>query len=220
MSSRQRLVAILAATLTVAAPARGQEATIMSTPGAWYIDERAGLGLDTAITRALEREPSLRAVRVDIDVARGVRQQAALRPNPTLTFERRNEPRGTDNQTSIGVTWPMDLFRRSARVQSAERELQATAWAVMDRERVLVAEVRLQYGVAAAAVRDVAVADDLVATAQRQMDVVRARVDVGATPPLERDLLDVELRRVEAARLLAEGRADVALVQLKQLLGM
>ena len=64
------------------------------------------------------------------------------------------------------------------------------------------------------------VADDLVAAAQQQWDVVRARVDAGGTPPLERDLLEVELRRFEAGRLLAAGRADVAVVQLKQLLGM
>jgi cobalt-zinc-cadmium efflux system outer membrane protein len=159
-------------------------------------------------------------VRADIDVARGARQQAGLRPNPTLTLERRDEPGGTDSQTSLGIAWPLDLFRRPARVQTAERELQATRLAVADRERVLVAEVRMQYGVAAAAVREATVAEEVVATAQQQLDVVRARVDAGGTPPLERDVLDVELRRFEASRQLAGGRAEVALVQLKQLLGM
>ena len=105
-------------------------------------------------------------------------------------------------------------------MQTAERGLQATRLAVADRERRLVADVRMQYGVAAAAVRDVAVADELVAAAGRQWDVVRARVDAGGTPPLERDLLGVELRRLETGRFLAAGRADVAIVQLKQLLGM
>jgi cobalt-zinc-cadmium efflux system outer membrane protein len=114
----------------------------------------------------------------------------------------------------------LDLFRRSGRLQTAERTLQATQLAVMDRERLLAAEVRMQYGVAATAVRDVVVADEVVATAQRQLDVVRARVDAGGTPPLERDLLEVELRRVETERFLATGRADAAVVQLKQVLGM
>jgi outer membrane protein TolC len=50
--------------------------------------------------------------------------------------------------------------------------------------------------------------------------VLRARVDAGGTSPLERDLVEVELRRLEAERLLAAGRADVAMVRLKQLLGM
>ena len=203
----------------LAVPARGQ-GTAPSALATQYVDELAGLGLDTAIARALEREPSLRAVRSDIEAARGLQQQADLHPNPTLTFERRDEPGGTDNLTSIGIEWPLDLSRRGGRVQTAERSRQATQFAVADRERLLIADVRMQYGTAAAAVRDVVVADDLVAAAQRQWDVVRARVDAGGTPPLERDLLEVELRRFEAGRLLAAGRADVAVVQLKQLLGM
>ena len=220
MTTSRRITTFLIGAVFLAATARGQQAAQLSSGAPQYVDERAGLGLDDAIARALEREPSLRAARADIDVARGLRQQAGLRPNPTLTFERRDEPAGTDNQTSVGVEWPLDLFRRSGRVQAAERGLEATQLAVTDRERLLAADVRMQYGVAAAAVRDVIVADEVVATARRQLDLVRARVDVGGTPPLERDLLDVELRRFETAQLLAVGRADAALVQLKQLLGM
>jgi cobalt-zinc-cadmium efflux system outer membrane protein len=219
MRTRRRIITFVIGALVWAVPARGQD-TGLSALASQYIDERAGLGLDTAIARAREREPSLRGVRSDIEAARGLQQQAGLRPNPTLTLERRDEPGGTDNLTSIGIQWPLDLFRRSGRVQTAERGLAATQLAVADRERLLIAEVRMQYGVAAAAVRDVVVTDDLVAAAQQQWDVVRARVDVGGTPPLERDLLEVELRRLEAGRLLAAGRADVAMVQLKQLLGM
>jgi cobalt-zinc-cadmium efflux system outer membrane protein len=219
MRTRRRIITFMIGALVWAVPARGQD-TGLSALASQYVDERAGLGLDTAIARARERQPSLRAVRSDIEAARGLQQQAGLRPNPTLTLERRDEPGGTDNLTSIGIQWPLDLFRRSGRVQTTERGLTATQLAVADRERLLIAEVRMQYGVAAAAVRDVVVADDLVAAAQQQWDVVRARVDAGGTPPLERDLLEVELRRFEAGRLLAAGRADVAVVQLKQLLGM
>jgi cobalt-zinc-cadmium efflux system outer membrane protein len=215
----RQVITIMVGAVMLAAPARGQE-TAPSALASQYVDERAGLGLDMAIARALEREPLLRAARSDIEAARGLQQQAGLFPNPTLTFERRDEPSGTDSLTSIGIQWPLDLFRRAGRVQTAEHSLQATQLAVADRERLLVAEVRMQYGVAAAAVRDVSVADELVAAAQQQWDVVRARVDAGGTPPLERDLLEVELRRFEAGRLLAAGRADVAVVQLKQLLGM
>jgi outer membrane protein TolC len=60
-------------------------------------------------------------------------------------------------------------------------------------------------------VRDVAVADNVAASMRRQYDVLKQRVDEGASPPLERDLLEVELRRVESDRLLAAGRADAAI---------
>ena len=120
MRSRRRIITLTIGTFILAVPARGQ-GTAPSALATQYVDELAGLGLDTAIARALEREPSLRAVRSDIEAARGLQQQADLHPNPTLTFERRDEPGGTDNLTSIGIEWPLDLSRRGGRVQTAER---------------------------------------------------------------------------------------------------
>jgi cobalt-zinc-cadmium efflux system outer membrane protein len=185
-----------------------------------YLDAQNGLSVDAAIARAIAQEPSLRAVRAGVDVERGLRQQAGLRPNPTLNVEHRGEPGGPDSLTTIGIEWPLDLFRRTGRTQTADRSIDVAEFSALDRERLLAADVRMQYGVALAAVRDVVVADDLLTTAQRQFDLIRNRVDTGATPPLERDLVDVELRRLEAARLLAVGRADAALMRLKPLLGM
>lgn len=218
MTTYARMSWVLVAGAALASPARGQQAE--APAAAAYVNQAAGLALDDAVARALEREPSLRAARTDIAVARGLRAQAALRPNPTVTVERREEPTGTDNQTSVGLRWPLDLYRRPGRVHTADRAIEAAGFAASDRARVLVAEVRMQYGVAAAAARDVEVADDLVATVRRQLDVLRARVETGRTPALERDLLEVELRRVEVMRVLAAGRAEAALVDLKRLLGM
>ncbi len=185
-----------------------------------YVDPVSGLSLEQAIARALEQEPSLRAARTEIDVARGMRLQASLRPNPTVSFERREEPAGTDNQTTVAVEWPLDLFRRSRRVAVAEGEVAATELAVADRERLLAAAVRTRYGETIAALRDVAILDDLVTATRRQYELLRSRVEEGATPPLERDLLHVELRRLESDRLLQAGRTEAALFQLKQVLGM
>jgi len=118
------------------------------------------------------------------------------------------------------VEWPLDLFRKAGRVAVAERELEAARHGVADRERLLRADVRRQYGEVLAATRDLGVMDDVVKTIGRQLGIVRARVDEGAAPPLERDLLDVELRRLEAERLLRLGRTDAAMFELKRLLGL
>ena len=185
-----------------------------------YVDRVNGLSLEQAIARALEQEPSLRAARSDIEVARGMRLQASLRPNPSVSFERREEPAGADNLTTVAVEWPLDLFRRSRRVAVADREVTAVQLAVDDRERLLAAEVRMRYGGVLAAVRDVAIFDELVATTRRQHELLRSRVEEGATPPLERDLLNVELRRLEADRLLLVGGMEAALVELKRVLGL
>jgi len=220
MRTNQLIASVVLAAVVSAVSLHGQAPAPPPATTSPYVDGRNGVGLEEAIGRALEREPSLQAERTNIGVARGLRQQAGLRPNPTISLERRDEPGGTDNQTSAGIEWPLDLFRRQGRINLADRELTATEFAVADRERLLAASVRLQYGVAAAAARAVQVADDQVNTARRLLDLVRARIESGATPTLEGDLLDVEWRRLGAERLLAGGRVDVALVTLKQLLGI
>src|SRR5436190_23729350 len=75
-----------------------------------FIDTRNGLSLDNAVRQALEREPTLRSVRSEVDVAQGKRLQATLRPNPTVSVEHRQEPTSPDNQTMTQIQWPLDLF--------------------------------------------------------------------------------------------------------------
>src|SRR4051812_33364363 len=81
MRTRRRIITFMIGTLAFAGPARGQ-GTAASALASQYVDERAGLTLDAAIARGLKDEPSLRAVRSDIEAARGLQQQAGLRPNP------------------------------------------------------------------------------------------------------------------------------------------
>ena len=153
-------------------------------------------------------------------MAHGARQQASLRPNPSVSFERRDEPGGTDNLTTFGVEWPLELFRRSGRIAVADRELAAAQLAAADRERLLAAEVRTRYGDVVTTIRDLALYDELVAAVQKQHELLRSRVEEGASPPLERDLLAVELRRVQADRLLQGARTETAMFELKRVLGM
>ena len=185
-----------------------------------FVDAAAGLSLDEALARAREHEPALRAARSEIEIARGMRVQAGLRPSPSFSFERREEPAGTDNQTTLEVAWPLDLFRTHGRVAVAERELTATELRIADRERLLAADVRMRFGEVLAAVRELTLLDDLVAATRRQHDLLAARVQEGASPPLERDLLQVELRRLESDRLLQLGRTEAAVFELKRLLGL
>jgi len=204
--------ALVAIYLLVASPGAAQTATS-------FVDPASGLSLDEAIARAVAHEPTLRAARAMIDVARGMREQAALRRNLSVSAEFRDEPSGTDNQSMFSVEWPLDLFRRDGRVAVADREVTAVELSVADRERLLVADVRARYGEALVAVRDLALLDELVEATSRQHDLLRARVDEGASPPLERDLVNVELRRTNADRSLQLGRVERAMYELKRILG-
>jgi len=217
MKVMSKLGLVMVATLVSTAAAAQPPA---SPSAARHVDPVNGLSLDQAIARALEQEPSLRAARSQIDVARGMREQSSLRPNPTVSFERREEPQGPDNQTMLSLEWPLDLFRRDARVAVADRQVAAAELAVADRRRLLIAAVRARYGDVLAALRDLRLFDDLVAASERQHGLLRARVDEGATAPLDRDLVAVELRRLESERLLQAGRVEVALIGLKRVLGL
>jgi cobalt-zinc-cadmium efflux system outer membrane protein len=78
----------------------------------------------------------------------------------------------------------------------------------------------MKYGDVVAAIRDLSVSDDLVATTTRQSDLLRARVEQGAIPPLESNMVEVELRRLQAERFLQVGQVDRTIIELKRLLGM
>jgi outer membrane protein, heavy metal efflux system len=210
------LIATLLAAVSISAQSPGGQAQLAGR----FVDPANGLSLEQAIARAIEQEPSLRAARSEVEVAQGTKSQASLRPNPSVSFEWRDEPGGTDHLATIGVEWPLDLFRRGERVAVADHEVKVAQLSASDRERLLEAEVRARYGDVLATIRDLALLDEIVAATQNQFDLLRSRVEQGASPPLERDLLDVELRRVQADRLLQAGRTETAVFELKRVLGM
>jgi cobalt-zinc-cadmium efflux system outer membrane protein len=210
------LIATLLTGVSTSAQSPGGQAPLAGR----FVDPANGLSLEQAIARAIEQEPSLRAALSQVEVAQGTKLQASVRPNPSVSFERRQEPGGTDHLTTVGVEWPLDLFRRSERLAVADHEVTVAQLSVSDRERLLAAEVRARYGDALATIRELGLLDEIVTATQNQFDLLRSRVEQGASPPLDRDLLDVELRRVQADRLLQVGRTETAVFELKRVLGM
>jgi cobalt-zinc-cadmium efflux system outer membrane protein len=185
-----------------------------------YIDPADGVTADDAVRLALEREPALRASRGEVDVARSSRIQAGARPNPDLLLGYQDEPSGTDSQIRLEVEWPLALFRRSGRIAAADVAVEAAGRAVADDLRRLAAAVRVKYGEVAAAARQLAVMDALVAAVRTQHQLTAARVQQGAAPRIDRDVLSVELRRLEAEREREAGRASQAVIEFKRLIGL
>ena len=214
------VLSVLIATLLTGVSSSAQFPNGQAPLAGRFVDPANGLSLEQAITLAIEQEPLLRVARSQVEVAQGTKLQASVRPNPSVSFERRQEPGGTDHLTTVGVEWPLDLLRRDGRVAVADREVASAQLGVADRERILAADVRTRYGDVLATIRDLVLFDEIVAATQNQFDLLRSRVEQGASPPLERDLLDVELRRVQADRLLQTARTEAAVFELKRVLGM
>jgi outer membrane protein, heavy metal efflux system len=217
---RVATISLLILALSIGGDAQQPAPQERADRAAAYIDPVNGLTLDDAIARALAQEPSLRASRSQIDVTRGLREQAGLRPNPAVSFSQQQEPSGTDNQTRIELQWPLDLFRKAGRIGVADREIEVVRHATANRERTLAADVRMKYGDVVAAVRTLTVTEQLLAATSRQRTLIASRVEQGAAPALERDMLRVEVQRLEADRLIQVGSVERQLVELKRLLGM
>ena len=203
--------------LWLAAAWRAVPAAAQSPYG--VIDSRNGLTLEQAIAEGLRAEPGLRAAESDVDASRGEADQATRRPNPGFSFEQREQMGGPDRQTSIGVDLPLDLFSRGPRIKTARHMADSSTAQLDDRRRLLAAMIRDQYGEVLIAVRRAEVLDGVLAASRRTYELLRDRVGEGATPPLERDIALVEVRRLEGDHELAVGRVAVAATRLKALLG-
>jgi len=175
--------------------------------------------IEQLVALALEQSPELRAVRTEVPVATGQVTQAALRPNPMANLGHEQMPGGMMT-TTVGVEWPLDLFRRPARVGVATRAVDITALSVRERERLLASAVREQAGRLLAARRTLEVTNEVLAAARRTRDLLDRRVTEGGSPKIDANLAAVETLRIEAEAALAAGELEAATIELKAVVGL
>src|SRR5712692_10943966 len=165
------------------------------------------LTVDQVVERAITDNPELRAMRTDVDAARGRLRQAGLRPNPMLELGGQQNVAGPDNNVNVGLNIPLDLNgRKEGRVGVAEREMDMKQAQVSDRERRLIAEVRMKASELLAARRNLDFTVALLQTNQRGLGLVRDRVRQGAAPTLDENLVLVEVNRLEASLSILKSR--------------
>lgn len=90
----------------------------------------------------------------------------------------------------------------------------------MERERQVRGEVEAKFGEVLAALRNMQVIEDLLKLNQDALGLMRARADQGAAPPLDANLLQVEVNRIDSRRVDFEATLGVSLLELKSLIGM
>lgn len=179
-----------------------------------------GTSIEALVAMALERAPLIDAARARVQVAEGERRQASLRPNPSASLDRREQFGGSEDETSLGVTWPLDLFRRDARVAVADHHVHRAELAVDDAVVVRAALVRLRASRVLAAIRQRDVTAKVAQAAKLRRDLLAERASAGAGRPLDRDLAEVEWRRAEADLTKWTGEAESALAELKATVGL
>ena len=186
-----------------------------------YIDPSAGMTADDAVRYALSNNPELQALRLEVEAARALIRQAALRANPTVEARGSRQLNGPDNSVMVEGMLPLELGgRRPARIRVAEREREVREEMLRDRERMLAGEVRAKFGEALAEVLKLGFTEELLITTRRGYRLVVARVVEGRTAPLEQNVVLVEVNRLRSMRETSEGRVQVALLELRNLIGM
>jgi len=186
-----------------------------------FIDNENGLNAGDAVVYALTHNAELLAARKEIEVARSLVTQAALRPNPTVDLGGARQINGKDNMIVVEGMLPLELGgRRAARVSVAERELDIRQSAVEDLERRLAAATRKSLGEAVAAVLKLGVVEDMLTSTRGAHRLVGQRVEEGRAAPLEEKVVIVEVNRLRSMRETSKGKAEVALLELRNLMGM
>jgi outer membrane protein, heavy metal efflux system len=186
-----------------------------------YFDPNNGMTADEAIAYALAHNADLQAARKEVDAARALVKQAALHANPKIDVERKEQLNGSDNDTMVGATLPLELGgRRSARILVAQRELEMKEQLLADRERLLAAEVKTKFGQALGEMLKLAFTENLLAATDRGYRLVTARVTEGRTAPLEQNMVLVEVNRIKSLRETEDGKVQIALLELRNLIGL
>src|SRR5215212_10558910 len=133
-----------------------------------YFDPKSGMTADEAVANGLAHNADLLAARKEVDAARALVKQAALRANPMIDIERKEQLNGSDNQTMVGATLPLELGgRRSTRILVAQREVEMKERLLADRERLLAAEVKMKFGQALGEMLKLAFTENLLTTTDR-----------------------------------------------------
>ena len=214
-----RLPFVLLGVLTGALPLPAQTGAVW--PASAFLDPQNGVTEGDLVARALALNPTLAAERQEIAMAEGGLAQARLRKNPSLSVGGLKEVNGDDNRFSIGGAVPLELFgRRARRTEVAERKLDFTREAFADRERLLTGEVRMRFGDTLAAVRNLMFAEHLLQANRDFLKLMEDRVREGAAAPLDAEEVRVEVNRIDALRIDFQTKAEIALLKLREAVGI
>jgi cobalt-zinc-cadmium efflux system outer membrane protein len=195
--------------------------TTNSPPPNPFLDAQNGVTESELVTRALANNPALAAERQAIESAKSSVAQARLRANPSLSVGGLKEVGGDDSRFSVGAEIPLELFgRRARRTEVAEQKLTETRATTADKERLRAGEVRLRFAETLAAVRNAEFVEQLLETNREFLKLMEDRVREGAVPSLDAEEVRVETSRIVSMRIDYQARAEIAMLALKEAVGM
>lgn len=194
-------------------------------PLALLLGARAVLCQSSAdlIQSAITSNREIQAARQRVEEARGMLRQAGVRPAPTIEASaatgRPLRTQGEEEYT-VGIAQPIETGgKRGKRRAVAEQGVRLAEAELNALTQRITFEIRTRYTTAVASERKVAALDRVIAVNRESLRLMEARVKRGDAAPLERQLLKVELSRVESQRATALGESRSARLELMQVAG-
>lgn len=179
--------------------------------------------LDDLVSAALQRNGEYLAVEQRIEEARGLLRQAGVRPNSTVEVEAaQGSVLGSPGEAdyTAGFFQPIETGgKRGRRIDVAEIGIELAEEDLAERKRQLLFDIQTQYAEVVASRERVATVEKILAVNQENFRLMNARVEKGDAAQLERQLLSVELQRVEAQRTSFAGKLNSSLLELKRVAG-
>lgn len=178
------------------------------------------IGIEDALQAAASGNPELAASSREIGIAQGLREQAGLLRNPTLSWDQE----GTDSRnrtTTLGISQPLELGgKRGARVELAERGQEVASLSLQARRNQLRGEVIAVFYTALRAQERERLARQSVELAQRGVAAAEGRVRAGKAAPLEANRAQVQLAEVRLEQDRARRERADANQALAALMGL
>lgn len=188
-----------------------------------YLDPN-GVDLDHLVQVALTRNADLTATRQRTLEAQGLLRQAGFRPNPVLETEvTSGAPTGSEGERefSVGYAHTFELGgKRSKRVEVARSGVDIARFEILDRERTIRSELQERYIAAMSAIRNFEAVAQQREVAEQGLQVTHQRVAAGESPRVEEMVLQADVGRLEAERLLLEGEVQQAMLDLRVVAGL
>ncbi|MCK9418912.1 MAG: TolC family protein [Nitrospirae bacterium] len=186
------------------------------------------LTLGEAVETAMKNNPDLQAVRLEQGAAQGRLDQAGLwlRSNPVMegSLSRKDTvPGGGEKATNRGIALSQEFElagQRGLRVDAARSGREKALQDILDKERVLIAEVKDAFVRALAAKRKIELSEEAVKLQDELVASAAIKFQTGDISALEQNLADVELGKARRERMLAERERREALLGLQEILGI
>jgi cobalt-zinc-cadmium efflux system outer membrane protein len=202
------LVAAVGPARVLPEPARA-DALLPCGAGEAAFDATAPLTLPALWELALANNPSLREAAADVEAARGRSVQAALYPNPRLSYDQDTIGARIAPQGNIVLQVSQEIVtagKRRLDMAVAARGTDAATLALLDRKYDVLTRVRRAYYDFAGWVAAVQASEEVVAALEQGLAITRRLVEELKTRP-PTDLLRTEALLEEARISLARARA-------------